>query len=158
MGERIPFFKFGDSFSEKLRCDLIFNLHPGEKQEVLWVVEKRCVDYTVVNVVSDIPTFPQSLNEAMPIPNHLCPFDKLPLFVNKSVNRMNVVIINDSVRPITDKEMKKFAEKFAFFTVIEKVAVLLLKTNVEVFLLYGGKSCKKNIRIISRTKVFSHRI
>ena len=42
------------------------------------------------------------------------------MFVKKSVNRMNVVIINNSVRPITDKEMKKFAEKFAFFTVIEK--------------------------------------
>ena len=69
-----PFFKFGDSFSERLRCDLIFNLHPGEKQETLWVVEKRYVDYTVVNVVSDIPTFPQSLNEAMLINNHLCFF------------------------------------------------------------------------------------
>ena len=71
---------------------------------------------------------------------------------------MNVVIINDSVRPITDKEMKKFAEKFAFVTVIEKVAVLLLKTNVEVFLLYGGQELQKNIRIISRIKVFFHRI
>lgn len=107
------------------------------------MVEKRYVDYTVVNVVPDIPTFPQNLDEAMLINNHLCPFDKLPLFVNKSVNRMNVVVINDSVRPITDKEMKKFAEKFAFFTVIEKVAVLLLKTNVEVFLLYGGKELQK---------------
>ena len=111
-------FKSNDPFKEGLRCDLVFNPHPGGKQEEALLVLERLKNFScIVNVVSDIPTAPQGGDGFMLITNHLCSFDKLPLFISGGgflrVGAKRTILLDNSVRQITDKEMRKSAKRFA---------------------------------------------
>ena len=66
---------------------------------------------------SDIPTYMQGREGFMLITNHFCPSDKLPLFIGGGgflrVGAKMTILLDNSVRQITDKEMRKSAKRFA---------------------------------------------
>jgi len=117
-------FESGDPFTEALRCDLIFNPNPGEKQEEALLAMKVYEDYIAVSVLSDIPTLLRSDASFFFMTNYLCSSDKLPLFFISSNNRFfsegcdRYVFVNDSLL-MTDKEMRKSFRECEHAVVIE---------------------------------------
>ena len=109
-------FESGDPFTEGLRCDLILNPNPGANQEEVLLAMKVYEDYIAVSVLSDIPTLLRSDASFFFMTNYLCSSDKLPFYISSGIaswkDNSATVLINDSVRPVTHKGMRKFVKRF----------------------------------------------